>query len=279
MRRRGAAGVVGLLLGLAVLAPPAAANATAAAAPGKAIGPGVQMFTSGAQCTGNFAFADRRGRRYIGYAAHCAGRGGATDTDGCQTRSLPLGTRVRFASGATAVTRGTTLGHGRLVYSSWRSMRSAGTRSANACAANDFALVRVDASDRRRVDPTVSFWGGPTGLGGPAPATSTVYSWGQSSLRPTTLLSPKTGLSLGATYGGWGMDVYTVTPGIPGDSGSGFLDAQGRAVGTLSTVAIAPLSGSNGLGNLRRELAFARKHSGIEGLRLLHGRQPFSPLL
>ena len=62
-------------------------------------------------------------------------------------------------------------------------------------------------------------------------------------------------------------------------SGSGFLDAQGRAVGTLSTVAIAPLSGSNGLGNLRRELAFAREHSGIEGLRLLHGRQPFSSLL
>jgi hypothetical protein len=279
MRRLRGAGIVGLLVCLASVVPPAAANAAVAAAPGKAIGPGVQMFTSGAQCTGNFAFADRRGRRYVGYAAHCAGRGGATDTDGCRTRSLPLGTRVRFATGATAVTRGTTLGHGRLVYSSWRAMRAAGTRNANACAANDFALVRVDAADRRRVNPSVPFWGGPTGLGRRAPATSSVYSWGQSSLRPTTLLSPKTGVSLGATYGGWGMDVYTVAPGIPGDSGSGFLDAEGRAVGTLSTVAIAPLAGSNGLGNLRRELAFARKHSGIEGLRLLHGRQPFSPVI
>jgi hypothetical protein len=279
MRRLRGAGIVGLLVCLASVVPPAAANAAVAAAPGKAIGPGVQMFTSGAQCTGNFAFADRRGRRYVGYAAHCAGRGGATDTDGCRTRSLPLGTRVRFATGATAVTRGTTLGHGRLVYSSWRAMRAAGTRNANACAANDFALVRVDAADRRRVNPSVPFWGGPTGLGRRAPATSSVYSWGQSSLRPTTLLSPKTGVSLGATYGGWGMDVYTVAPGIPGDSGSGFLDAEGKAVGTLSTVAIAPLAGSNGLGNLRRELAFARKHSGIEGLRLLHGRQPFSPVL
>ncbi len=279
MRRLRGAGIVGLLVCLAPVVPAAAANAAAAAPPGEAIGPGVQMFTSGAQCTGNFAFADRRGRRYVGYAAHCAGRGGATDTDGCRTRSLPLGSRVRFATGATAVTRGTTLGHGRLVYSSWRAMRAAGTRNANTCAANDFALVRVDASDRRRVNPTVPFWGGPTGLGRRAPATSSVYSWGQSSLRPTTLLSPKTGVSLGATYGGWGLDVYTVTPGIPGDSGSGFLDARGRAVGTLSTVAIAPLAGSNGLGNLRRELAFARKHSGIGGLRLLHGRQPFSPVL
>jgi hypothetical protein len=278
MRRRRGTAIVGLLVGLAVLAPPAAAHGEAAP-PGEAIGPGVQMYTRGAQCTGNFAFADRRGRRYVGYAAHCAGRGGATDTDGCRTPSLPLGTRVRFASGATAVTRGTTLGHGRLVYSSWRAMRAVGTRNANACAANDFALVRVDASDRRRVNPTVPFWGGPTGVGRRAPATTTVYSWGQSSLRPTTLLSPKTGISLGPTYGGWGMDVYTVTPGIPGDSGSGFLDAQGRAMGTLSTVAIAPLAGSNGLGNLRHELGFARKHSGIEGLRLLPGRQPFSSVL
>ncbi len=278
MRRRRGAVIVGLLAGLTVLAPPATAS-RAPAAPGEVIGPGVQMFTAGAQCTGNFAFADRRGRKYIGYAAHCAGRGGATDTDGCRTPSLPLGTRVRFATGATAVTSGTTLGHGRLVYSSWRAMRAVGTKNANACAANDFALVRVDAPDRRRVDPTVPFWGGPTGLGRRVPATSTVYSWGQSSLRPTTLLSPRTGLSLGPTYGGWGMDVYTVTPGIPGDSGSGFLDAQGRATGTLSTVAIAPLAGSNGLGNLRRELAFARKHSGIAGLRLVRGRQPFSPVL
>lgn len=263
-------------LGSGLLGP---ASPAGAAAPGEAIAPGVQMFTRGSQCTGNFVFRDRRGRRYVGYAAHCAGLGAATDTDGCAARSLPLGTRVRFASGATAVTNGTTLGRGRLVYSSWRTMGSIGTTAANICAANDFALVRVRPADRAEVDPTVPFWGGPTGLATGAPATSRLYSWGQSSLRPTTLLSPKTGLSLGATHGGWGLDAYTVTPGIPGDSGSGFLDAEGRAVGTLSTLAIAPLAGSNGLGNLSRELAFAKKHSGIGGLRLVRGRRPFSPVL
>jgi len=281
MRPKTGALLVGLLLGLAGLAPSVAGvvGAPAAAAPpGEAIGPGAQMFTDGAQCTGNFVFKDGAGRTYVGYAAHCAGLGSATDTDGCQSRSLPLGTRVRFATGATAATNGTTLGHGRLAYSSWRTMRSIGTTAANACAANDFALVRVNAADLDRVNPTVPFWGGPTGLATGAPATSQVYSWGQSSLRPTTVLSPKTGLSLGATYGGWGLDVYTVTPGIPGDSGSGFLDDRGRAVGTLSTVAIAPLAGSNGLGNLARELDFARQHSGIGGLRLVEGRQPFSPV-
>src|SRR5690242_19899939 len=66
------------------------------------ITPGVQMFTKGAQCTGNFVFTDGVGRVYVGYASHCAGKGEATDTNGCNTGSHPLGTPVRFARGATA---------------------------------------------------------------------------------------------------------------------------------------------------------------------------------
>jgi len=252
------------------------AGAPAAAAEGERIGPGVQMFTDGAQCTGNFVFRDGAGRTYVGYAAHCAGLGEATDTNGCRARSVPLGTKVRFAEGATLATGGTTLGRGTLAYSSWRSMRSAGTSNPHACAANDFALVRVNKADVSKVDPTVPFFGGPTGLGTTAVTGSQVHSYGQSSLRPTTVLSPKTGVSLGSTHGGWGLDVYTATPGVPGDSGSGFLDDEGRAIGTLSTVALAPLAGSNGLGNLARELAFARQHSGIKGLRLVKGGE-FTP--
>ncbi|KQP64462.1 hypothetical protein [Nocardioides sp. Leaf285] len=243
------------------------------------IHPGVQMFTSGAQCTGNFVFTDARGGVYVGYAAHCAGLGEATDTDGCSTASVPLGTRVRFATGATLAGGGTTLGRGRLAYSSWRAMRAAGTSNADACAFNDFALVKVDAADVREVNPSVPFSGGPVGLADSSPAAGEVVrSYGQSSLRPTTLLSPKVGTSLGATSP-WSSDVLTLTPGVPGDSGSGFLDAEGRAFGTLSTIALAPLAGTNGLGDLARELAFARRTSGIEGLRLAPGTEPFRPPL
>lgn len=270
MRTKTLGTVIGTLVtAVAWLAVPAGAPAVAAES--DRIGPGVQMFTDGAQCTGNFVFRDGAGRTYVGYAAHCAGLGEATDTNGCQARSVPLGTTVRFTEGATVATGGTTLGRGTLAYSSWRTMRSIGTSDSNICAANDFALVRVNKAHVGKVDPTVPFFGGPTGLGNGAAAGSQVYSFGQSSLRPTTVLSPKTGLSLGSTYGGWGIDVYTATPGVPGDSGSGFLDDQGRAIGTLSTVAVAPLAGSNGLGNLARELAFAREHSGISGLRLVKG--------
>ena len=242
------------------------------------ITPGVQMFTKGAQCTANFVYADGAGRTYVGYAAHCAGKGAATDTNGCNTRSLPLGTAVRFATGATAATSGDTVGHGTLVYSSWLAMQDLGTQDKQTCAANDLALVRVDADDVSKVNPSVPFFGGPTGLAGVPAAGEQVYSYGQSSLRPTTLLSPKVGASLGRTYGGWGFDAYTATPGIPGDSGSGFVDAKGRAVGVLSTVAIAPLAGSNGVGSLAHEIDFARAHSGIDGLHLVKGTKDFAAL-
>lgn len=274
--------VAGLLTAvpLAVASPATAADVGARWAPAAqaTITPGVQMFTKGAQCTGNFVFADGHGRVYVGYAAHCAGKGEATDTNGCRTRSQPLGTRVRFAQGATAVTAGDTVGHGRLAYSSWRTMRRLGTSRARLCAANDFALVRVNRRAVDRVNPSVPVWGGPTGVHGVPDTGDQVYSYGRSSLRPTDVLSPKTGAVIGRTHAGWGFDAYTVTPGIPGDSGSGFLDADGRAVGVLSTVALAPLAGSNGVGSLARELRFAQRHSGISGLHLVRGTVPFTGL-
>ena len=239
------------------------------------IAPGVQMFTQGAQCTGNFVFADAKSAVYVGYAAHCAGRGTATDTNGCTTRSHPLGTRVRFARGATAVTAGDTVGWGRLVYSSWRAMRRAGTRNPSLCAANDFALVRVGRGHVRKVNPSVPFWGGPTGVAPSPDAGSLVSSYGQSSLRPGTVLSPKEGTVVDHAYGGWSSDVYTVTPGVPGDSGSGFLNANGKAFGVLSTVALAPYPASNGVGDLRRELRFARRHTAFPRLHLVRGTRPF----
>ena len=243
------------------------------------ITPGVQMYTKGAQCTGNFVFADRQGRVYVGYSAHCAGKGAATDTD-CDTPSLPLGTPVSFERGGTLVSSGTKVGSGKLAYSSWLTMQRLGATKGAACDYNDFALVRVAEADVRKVNPSVPFWGGPTRVRSTGLAAGEqVYSYGNSSLRAgVTETSPKTGTSVGDHPSGWSHDVYTVSPGVPGDSGSGFLDASGRAFGTLSSVAAAPLPASNGVGNLARELAYAQKHSGIPGLRLVEGTEPFTGL-
>lgn len=264
-------------------AQPASAAPTWAPADSAAITPGVQMYTQGAQCTANFVFTDASGGVYVGYAAHCAGLGEATDTDGCDTDSLPLGTPVTFNDGGSLVSEGTLVGRGTLVYSSWLAMQEAGTTDANACAYNDFALVKVDAADVAKVNPTVPFWGGPVGVDTDGTvAGDRVYSYGNSSLRGgLSFLSPKTGVSLGdnAADGGWSHPLYTLTPGVPGDSGSAFLSADGRAIGTLSTLGLAPLPLSNNIGDLARELAFAQQHSGIAGLELALGTEPFSSRL
>ena len=254
----------------------AAAESRWAPADRATITPGVQMYTKGSQCTGNFVFTDRLGRVYVGYSAHCAGKGAATDTD-CDTPSLPLGTPVRFESGGTVVSSGTKVGSGKLAYSSWLTMQAQRNTKGPDCAYNDFALVRVANGDVRKVNPSVPFWGGPTRVRSAGlSAGDQVYSYGNSSLRAgVTETSPKTGTSVGDHPSGWSHDVYTVSPGVPGDSGSGFLDDSGQAFGTLSSLAAAPLPASNGVGNLARELAYAQKHSGIPGLRLVKGTEPF----
>jgi hypothetical protein len=264
--------------GLALVATAAPTGAATQFAPeaSATLTPGVMAYTDGAQCTVNFVYTDSSGGVYLGYAAHCAGTGSSTDTDGCSTKSLPLGTPVNFVKNGSLVSEGTKLGSGTLAYSSWLTMQSKGEKDANTCAYNDLALVKVNSADVSKVNPTVPFFGGPNALGTGTAAGDRVYSYGNSSLRGgVSQLSPKFGASLGDSAGGWTTSLYTVTPGIPGDSGSGFLDKNGNAFGVLSTVAIAPLPASNGVGNLRKELAYAQANSTIAGLALAPGTTKF----
>ena len=226
------------------------------------------MFTEGAQCTANFIFTNGS-EVLIGYAAHCAGTGAATETNGCDSGTHPLGTPVEI-DGASQP--------GTLVYSSWITMQANNESDDNTCQYNDLALVRLAAADVGKVNPSVPHWGGPTGLNTTGnPALSTIYSYGNSSLRlGITVLSPKTGVSLGTDGGGWNHPVYTVTPGIPGDSGSAMLDSQGRASGVLSTLGLLPLPLSNNFGDLSRELAYAQAH-GMPSVALALGTTQFNP--
>jgi hypothetical protein len=242
--------------------------------------PGVMAYTEGAQCTTNFVYTDGAGNVYLGYAAHCAGTGSSTDTNGCSTDSLPLGTKVTFSNDGNPASEGTTVGTGTLAYSSWLTMQKNHESDANTCAYNDLALVKVDPADVSKVNPSVPSWGGPTGIDTDGTAAGDqVYTYGNSSLRGgITQLSPKQGISTGddTADGGWSHNVYTVTPGIPGDSGSAFMSADGKALGVLSTVQLAPLAGSNGVGDLSHELTYAQASSGLSGLQLVNGTEPFS---
>jgi hypothetical protein len=156
-------------------------------------------------------------------------------------------------------------------------MQASGETNADTCAFNDLALIRLNPADVANVNPSVPGFGGPTGMGSWGGTGSTVYTYGNSSLRGgVSALSPKQGTVVQNDPSGWSHDVYTATPGIPGDSGSGFLNATGGAIGTLSTVQIAPLAGSNGVGDLPRELAYAQSH-GFGGTSLVAGTEPFTP--
>jgi hypothetical protein len=268
--------------GLAATSGSADAAQSWAPASSAKIHPGTMMYTAGAQCTANFVYTDGAGNVYVGYAAHCAGKGESTDTNGCNVDSVPLGTPVDFTNDGNLATEGTIVGHGTLAYSSWITEHQLGTSDANTCAYNDLALVKVNAADVSKVNPSVPFWGGPTGIdtNGTA-AGDQVFTYGNSSLRAgLSPLSPHTGISLGddAADGGWSHPLYTVSPGIPGDSGSGFLSAGGKAVGVLSTLGLAPLPASNNIGDLAKELAFAQAHSGISGLQLVNGTEAFKSI-
>jgi hypothetical protein len=254
-----------------------AAAGSAAAAPTWApaatapVHPGVQTVTEGAQCTSNFVFFDAAGTVYLGQAAHCAGTGGNTETNGCSAATLPVGTPVTVDGAGQP---------GTLAYSSWATMQADGETDPDACAYNDISLIRLAAADAARTNPSVPFWGGPTGIADTTATGEQVLTYGNSSLRAgITALSPKEGVSLGASGGGWTHEVYTVTPGIPGDSGSGFMDASGRAFGVLSTLELAPTPAANGVSDLSRMLAYMRAHGGPD-VELADGTEAFTgPLL
>jgi hypothetical protein len=256
------------LLLLAIPPAPAGSSPRWAPAATATIHPGVQTHTEGAQCTANFVFYDATDV-YIGQAAHCSTTGGVTETDGCTAASHPLGTPVVVAGASRPAT---------LVYNSWLTMQALGGDDPDTCRYNDFALLRLDPVDAPNINPTIPHWGGPMGLN--TRGTSLfqhVYSYGSSELRlGLTLLSPKKGISLGDGGGGWTHLVSTLTPGIPGDSGSAFLDSRGRALGVLSTLNVGLPGGvNNGVSDLARALDFMRANSPFAAVQLALGTVPF----
>lgn len=275
-RIRHAVSAAALLAGCVVAGASTPAHAVPTWNPSGSIRPGVQTVTAGGQCTANFVFYDSSNNIYIGQSAHCASTGGPTDTNGCTTGSQPLNTNVSVG-GATRP--------GKLVYSSWIAMQEAlasptiADPTSNECAFNDFAIVKLDAADYGRVNPTVPFWGGPVAMNTSGqPIGSRIYSYGNSGLRfQISQLSPKTGvMSAGANATTWNIRMYHVSPGIPGDSGSAILDQNGRALATLSTVGI---DGSNGGANVNLALNYLRAHSSFTTLQLATGLTPFSGLV
>ena len=204
---------------------------------------------------------------YLGQAAHCSSTGSSSDTNGCAAKSLPVGTPVNVIGAQRPAV---------MVYNSWVTMQALGEKDPDACAYNDLALLQLAPADVGSVNPSVPVWGGPAGLNTTVTAAGDpVYFYGHSSLLlGLSQFSPRQGQSQGDTGNGWSHVVAVLPPGVPGDSGSGFLDQRGNALGVLSTLDIGT-GLSNGVGDLSRELAYLRSHTGFTRVQLAPGTEPF----
>ena len=243
------------------------------------------MYTDGAQCTAQLRVTPTRaGNTYLGYAAHCAGTGSSTDTNGCQTDSRPARHPGRPHQRRQPRQRG------HRSSATARSPTAPGSPSTSSARPTPTPAPtttspwsRSTPATSRKVNPSVPFWGGPTGIDTDGTAAGDrVWTYGNSSLRAgLSPLSPHTGVSLGddAADGGWSHPLYTVTPGIPGDSGSGFMTAgrQGDRRALDARPGPAP-----GVEQHRRPGQGARLRPGpLRDRRAAagHGTEPFDPIL
>ena len=242
-----------------------------------AIHPGVQTVVEGGQCTSNFIFVQVEevdGVEYLtdvllGYAGHCAASTG--NANECLDEAYPVGHPVDVQGAEQQAT---------VAYNASLTMIAEGEDDPDTCFNNDFGLVRIHRDDWANVNPSLPAFGGPVGVN--ADGTSQgedVFAWGNSGLRfGIEQTNPKQGVSLGTDSGGWNHNVYTVTPGIPGDSGSGYLDADGNALGVVSTVETALYPGSNNVSDIRLALQYAIDHeAAFANLRLEPGTEDFDP--
>lgn len=208
------------------------------------IRPGVNV--GGGSCTTNFLFSPAdNSTLYIGSAAHCFG-------------DVAIGADVTVAG---------IEGAGTLAYCSWATIAEKDTcpeDTDDEGDLNDFALVAIDPDHRDKVHPAVLGFGGPTGLATSAAQGDEVMSYGNSALRDAAPddLDSRRGYVL--SHSEWTTNFYLAGPGIPGDSGSDLMKADGTALGVLTEIVIAPAAGSNVATNIAPALEYVNQNTDLE---------------
>lgn len=173
--------------------------------------PGGQVETDIGLCTFNFLFRAPDGARYIGTAGHCILSVSPTGSD-VGEKVYPAGT------GPEAQVDGKRVGE--FAYAVLESPK-------------DFALIRLDPGVE--ASPEMCHFGGPTGINdevSPDPVTLEYFGNG---VGAGMLVPARSGIAPGMPHKD---HVYAVGLAVPGDSGSGVISSDGRAVGVLVTTGI-----------------------------------------
>lgn len=215
------------------------------------IRPGMRIaMEEGTECTANFVFTDSEGDVYLGTAAHCVDR---------------IGQKVWRTEGSWYTGSEYLFPFGEVAYSGFLSqgVDSSPCYVVLSCsdpAWDDFALIRINSEAHQAVHPAMLHFGGPTGLipFEEVEVGDRILTQGASSMRPgPSRLGAREGYVVDKDSTTNRVYVWAV-PGIFGDSGSGVMLADGRALGTLVTLEFER-GMQNGIVSLSASLELARQ--------------------
>jgi hypothetical protein len=191
---------------------PAAAPVGTGPCPG--VRPGAIVQSDAGQCTFNFLFTGSDGARYIGTAGHCIlGESPIGGDVGEESWAPGQGPVARDSSGQRI---------GEFAYAILQDPK-------------DFALIRLDPGVQASAQ--MCHFGGPTGVNNDNPGLSmpTVLNHYGNGLGVGTVLPARSALALGMPDPD---HVFAEGAVVPGDSGSGIISSDGRAVGVIVTTGI-----------------------------------------
>jgi hypothetical protein len=199
---------------------PAAAPVGTGPCPG--VRPGAIVQSDAGQCTFNFLFQASDGRRYIGTAGHCILGESPVGGDGGEESWAPgTGPEARDASDQRI---------GEFAYAILEDPK-------------DFALIRVDAGVA--TSPQMCHFGGPTGVNADMPSSLVTLQHYGNGVGVGSVLPARTAFAFGMPDPD---HVFAEGAVVPGDSGSGIVSDDGRAVGVVVTVGIHSRSiGTSGI--------------------------------
>ncbi|MBW3582911.1 MAG: serine protease [Euryarchaeota archaeon] len=193
--------------------------------------PGVRHVTGSGQCTTNFLYWNKVNETlYIGTAAHCVD--GAKGDE--STTVYGHDERPAFKT--------------RVAYSSWDAIGFV-PKGDNDAHPHDFALLEVPREHWGLVHPATLHYGGPTALADmdALRAGQRVIVYGNSGLRLGIEETNREEGVLRGVYDAkhddhpdkWRLVSAQIAPlGVPGDSGSGLMTKDGKAIGAASTLSI-----------------------------------------
>jgi hypothetical protein len=191
---------------------PAAAPVGTGTCPG--VRPGAIVNSEAGQCTFNFLFNGSDGRRYIGTAGHCIlGESPIGGDVGEESWAPGTGPEATDADGNRI---------GEFAYAILQDPK-------------DFAVIRLDPGVA--ASPQMCHFGGPTGTNSDQPGLTSpvVLNYFGNGLGLGTVVPARSALALGMPDPD---HVFAEGVVVPGDSGSGIISSDGRAVGVVVTTGV-----------------------------------------